>query len=276
MDASFIVSDIQIGLIMIGLERPVHVTMSTFDLDLTLFATEYYDPVNTYDLWYWYLEGDYNTSNIPPNVHLHQLEKNHAKFWYIENETHSRLIVTSANMTRYMMHGCLQSYASVTCKKGSIGKTDMLRLSKDYMKVDPFFRIYNVTLSLDLYSLVAEKILYNIPSKINALERWFMLQEHIVVDSNNINVSYLPKVKKDIIIRTSVPTSNKIIAYYNTDKYTDRKTDCVNACTNIVNVPYTKDFHYKLYYTHKCILISSNNFSYNYKNNYELGILVEK
>ena len=260
---SYIVSEITEGLFMIGMERPCHVTISTFDIDMRLFMTDFYDPQNTYDIWYWYIDGSYTISNLPTNVRLHQLEKNHAKFWYIESDRQIRFVVTSANMTPQMTHNCMQSFVSITAQRSQVSE----EIVRDYnVKLDKFFSVYGMRLDMGLYKMVIDKLIYNLPNRVNGIERWFMKQDDLLVDSNNITLSYLPMVKKTAVFRTSVPTSNKVIAYYSQDKVSEK--------TTVIKIPYSYDFHYKLYYTHKCLLVSSNNFSYNHKNNYELGILL--
>lgn len=262
----YIVSDIQVGMFMIGMERPCKVTISTFDFDTRLFMTDFYDPQNTYDIWYWYLDSNFAVNNLPTNVTLHQLEKNHAKFWYIEDSRQCRLVVTSANMTMQMTHNCMQSFFSITVTKSKLSQSVLEGLSTGYYKkVNPFFSVYGIKLNMCLYSKLVDRIVYNIPNKFNGIERWLMAQEYLFVDSNNVTLSYLPMVKKTVVVRVCVPASNRIVAYYGQDKVPDN--------TDVANVPYAGEFHYKLYYTHKCLLISSNNFSYNHKNNYELGIL---
>lgn len=269
MEINCILKDIQVGLFTVGLEGPLDITISTFDLDLTMFITEFYDPNNTYDIWYWYIDYNYNKDNVPSNIHLHQLEKNHAKFWYLQGKHQSRFVITSANMTRVMVHGWLQSFISITCEHDSVTLTPQQEddLIQDYNRnMDKFFGTYNTKIDIQLYSMLKDRLIYNIPQRVNGIERWLKMQDYILVDSNNINMAYLPTVKKAVVIRKSVPAANKIISYYN--------TDTVNSSTEVVSIPYTQDFHYKIYYTSKCTLISSNNFSYNHKNNYELGILI--
>lgn len=265
MDA-YLVDDISIGMITAEMERPCHITLSTFDIDLRLFMTEFYDAENTYDIWYWYLDQSYTQANLPNNVVLHQLEKNHAKFWYIKDSSRAKLVVTSANLTYPMVHGCLQSYVSVMAdKKEHVSE----ELARDYAaKLDKFFGIYKTRLDIALYSHIVDRLLYNIPGRVNGIERWLAQQTDLVVDTNNATLSYLPTVSKTVVVRTSVPASNKVIAYYGQDK--------ASARTSVVSVPYSCSFHYKLYYTRKCALVSSNNFSYNHKNNYELGIILHE
>ena len=97
MDLITITSEFQLGLILMELDKPVHITFSTYDLDVTLFVMEFYDPLIEYDIWYWTLTRPMN--EIPFNVHLHQLNNNHCKFWYIETKKSVRLIITSCNLT---------------------------------------------------------------------------------------------------------------------------------------------------------------------------------
>lgn len=263
----YIVNDVQVGLFTIGMERPCKVTISTFDFDTRLFMTDFYDPQNTYDIWYWYLDSSFAASNLPTNVTLHQLEKNHAKFWYIEDSKRCRLVVTSANMTVQMTRNCMQSFVSVTADKAPLSKSRLDELTASYTKkADPFFRLYGVKMDMCLYSKLVDKLVYNIPNRCHGIEHWLMTQDWLLVDTNNATLSYLPMVAKTVIVRVCVPSSNKVIAYYSQDKVSEK--------TAVEHVKYSGEFHYKLYYTRKCTLVSSNNFSYNHKNNYELGILI--
>ena len=53
MDFCNLVRDIQIGMLLIDLERPLSIVISTFDLDIDLFLTEFYDARIEYTIWYW-------------------------------------------------------------------------------------------------------------------------------------------------------------------------------------------------------------------------------
>ena len=54
MDETFVLIDeFTLGLVLADLEKPVHITLTTYDLDMTLFMSEFYDPDVTYDIWYW-------------------------------------------------------------------------------------------------------------------------------------------------------------------------------------------------------------------------------
>lgn len=271
MDLNIIVDDIQVGMIMIGLQKPLNIVISTFDLDLDLFIREFYDPSNSYNIWYWYLKDNYNLSNLPKNIKLNHLERNHCKFWYLENKYQSRLIITSANLTHLMIHECLQSFISFTSYNNAntnITVKELNRLKQSYNNtIKPFFDIFKVNLSMHLYKLVENRIIFNVPNHFNGIERWFINQSHLLIDCNNITANYLPDIKKSILIRDSIPpVYNKIVSYYNTDK--------ANRNVKIIHIPFTKVFHYKLYYTDKCLLVSSNNFSYNHKTNFEMGIIL--
>ena len=264
MEFCTIVRDIQIGLFLIDLEKPKSITISTFDFDLTLFMTELYNADIDYDIWYWYM-NDFNgqkidlcSFTIPNNVKLHQLERNHAKFWYITTRNQVRFILTSANVTYGMMHNCLQSIVSVT--------TDLSKVGKD-PNLDRFFSIYNINLDCNIIKLLKNRLIYNIPFEWNGIERWLSCQSDLLVDCNNATISYLPMVNKKILIRSQIPTSaSKIVTYYNLDK--------IIPSTSIISSDYKEMFHYKLYYTPMCVLVSSSNFSYNHKMNLELGILI--
>ena len=133
--------------------------------------------------------------------------------------------------------------------------------------MNPFFSYYNIILDANLFKLIKNKLIYNIPGRWNGIERWLSCQSDLIVDTNNATISYLPNVKKKIIIRNYIPpTASKIVTYYNIDKSSSQ--------TEIITVDYKSIFHYKLYYTPMCLLVSSNNFSYNHKTNFELGILI--
>ena len=261
MDIVTITQEFQIGLLMINLEKPKRITISTYDIDLTLFILEFYDPDVEYEIYYWLKTRDLN---LPDNVHLHQLNNNHCKFWYIETTSFVRLIITSCNITNSMIHDCFQSFCSFTTIK-----SDKINNDQNYIKtLKQFFDIFNISLDYNMFRKVENRIIFNIPNKINGIEKWYMCQKHLTIDTNNINFNYLPNISKDIIVRTEVPPSySNIICYYSMEKN--------SSMNKIINQKFYKLFHYKLYYTDKCVLLSSNNFSYNHKNNYELGIILD-
>ena len=267
MEFHAIVHDISYGLLVCGLERPLSVTISTFDIDVLYFLETLYDPAVQYDIWYWYatesIGGSMDLSRIslPSNVRLHHLDHNHAKFWYIETETTARLVVTSANLTYGMMHNCLQALAIVTAPRSRRGSTTG--------KMAPFFGIYGITLDTAIAGLLENRLVFNIPGHYNGIEKWLAAQKSLVIDSNNVTFTYLPSVPKKIIARTDIPQSaTRIVAYYSTERRP--------PSTVVEHVQYAGMFHHKLYYTDKSLLLSSSNFSYSHKSNYELGILIDE
>jgi len=260
MDIVTITSEFQLGLLLIELDKPVHITFSTYDLDVTLFVMEFYDPLIEYDVWYWTLTRPMN--EIPFNVRLHQLNNNHCKFWYIETKKSVRLVVTSCNLTNQMIHDCFQSYCSITCDRSGSVKTEENGVIR-------FFNIFNVKLDENMFKLIKDRIVFNIPNEINGIEMWYKRQRELFIDCNNVNLNYLKDIKKTFLIRKPVPPSvSNIVCYYSLNYKSDKVTT--------VERPFIKLFHYKLYYTDKCVLISSNNFSFNHKNNIELGIIVDE
>lgn len=261
MDLINIISEFQIGLILNNLDKPNKIIISTYDIDLTLFILEFYDPNIDYYIYYWIKINDLN---LPKNIHLIQLNNNHCKFWYIETKKFIRFIITSSNLTNLMVHNCLQSYYSITVKNSN----KLANLDKNYnQSFKQFFDIYNLILDYNLYKELENKLLFNIPNKINLIEKWYKLQKNLIIDCNNINLNYLPNINKKIIIRTEIPPNlSNIICYYSFDKISNKN--------QIINIKFNKLFHYKLYYTDKCVLLSSNNFSYNHKKNLELGIII--
>lgn len=275
MDIRCLVNDIQLGMITLGLKGPLDIVMSTFDLNLNLFISEFYDPENSYDIWYWYIERNFNLDNLPRNIRLHQLERNHAKFWYLKGKDQVRLVITSANMTTQMIHGCLQSFVSVTCSlsKGLKQSLDYSTLEREYnTELNDFFSVYGFRMDLALYNMIKGRLLYNIPNRRHAIENWYLSQNELVVDSNNVNLNYLPTVKRTFYLRNTIPPSaNKIICYYN-ENINDGN---IKRTLTTIYTPYTTVFHYKIYYTDTCLLISSNNFSLNHRMNYELGMLID-
>ena len=268
MDFCNLVRDIQIGMLLIDLERPLSIVISTFDLDIDLFLTEFYDARIEYTIWYWYINDsngqktDLNKYTIPPNLKLRQLERNHAKFWYITTPHQVRFVLTSANLTYGMVHNCIQSVVMLTVKKS------LPASSTDYSNtLNPFFSYYDLILDANLFQSVKDKLIYNIPGKWHGIERWLSMQSDLVIDTNNATGSYLQGRRKKIVVRNYIPPSaSKVVTYYNMDRLPEN--------TALIRVDYTSFFHYKLYYTPKCLLVSSNNFSYNHKTNFELGILV--
>ena len=163
-----------------------------------------------------------------------------------------------------MVHGCLQSYYSCT-----------VPLSKSHNTVGhhpgeyhPFFSIFNVDLEEPLLSFIGSRLLYNIPNKCNAIEKWYMAQNSLTIDANNINLTYLDPLKRTIYIRSQLPPAvSTIICYYRLD----------HTSPNLIlnSQPYSELYHYKLYASDNTLLITSNNFSYHHKSNYELGILIK-
>lgn len=260
MDLLSITSEFQFGLLMINLDKPKRITISTYDIDLTLFILEFYDPDIEYHIYYWLKIKDLV---LPKNVHLHQLNNNHCKFWYIETNSFNRLIITSCNLTHSMVHDCYQSFCSFTCPVyGRINNDHVYQ--KTYKQ---FFDIFNINLDYNLFKQLENKLVFNIPNRVNGIERWFMSQKSIIIDSNNVSFNYLPKLEKTIVVRDEVPPSySSIICYYSLEKNSN--------LNKIFHCKFEKLFHYKLYYTDKYVLLSSNNFSFNHKNNYELGIVL--
>lgn len=264
MDIVTIISEFQIGMIMIGLNKPKKIIISTYDLDLTLFLLEFYDPDIEYDIWYCLIINKIN--NIPFNIHLHNLNNNHCKFWYIESNNKIRMIITSTNLTNLMVHNCLQSFCSITVNNSN---KKALEINDYKNNLKQFFDIFNIELELNIFKELNNKIIFNIPNKCNGIEKWFKLQKEIIIDVNNINGNYLKEIKKKLIIRNNLPKNNYLICYYNIENNK-------NINTEIINIPFNKNFHYKLYYSNKYVLLSSNNFSYNHKKNFELGILINE
>lgn len=260
MDLIAITPEFQIGLILMELDEPIHITFSTYDLDMTLFVMEFYSPDIEYDIWYWILIKPMN--EIPFNVHLHQLNNNHCKFWYIETKRYTRLVITSCNLTNQMIHECFQSYCSITRER-----SEKYKLGRE--PVNKFFSIFGVELDYNIFQAVKDKIVFNIPNEFNGIELWYKKQHDIIIDCNNLNLNYLKEIKKTFIIRQPIPpTVSNIVCYYSMNYKSDKVTT--------VELPFIKLFHYKLYYTDKCVLLSSNNFSFNHKNNFELGILIDE
>ena len=258
---TFITSEFQKGLLFINFEKPDKIILSTYDIDLTLFILEFYEPDISYDIYYWIKTNE--PSFLPSNINLHQLNNNHCKFWYIENKKQIRFIITSANITNIMIHNCLQSFCSITCNKSKEFNNNLNYITT----FKQFFDIFNITLDYNLFQLLEKKLLFNIPNKINCIEKWFLSQKNLLIDCNNINFSYLPQLSKTFIVRDEIPPNySSIISYF----YKNH-----NEKNKIVKINFNKLFHYKLYYSDRCVLLSSNNFSYNYKNNFELGILLD-
>ena len=137
MDLLSITSEFQFGLLLINLDKPTKITISTYDIDLTLFILEFYDPEIEYHIYYWLKFRDID---LPSNVHLHQLNNNHCKFWYIQTNSLNRLIITSCNLTNMMIHDCYQSFFSITCPK-----CDKFNVNKNYISTyKQFFDIFNI------------------------------------------------------------------------------------------------------------------------------------
>lgn len=296
-----IIDEFQKGLLFIGLDKPEHITLSTYDIDMTLFISEFYEPDIEYDIWYWLST---HQMNLPSNVHLHQLNNNHCKFWYIQTSTTVRLVITSCNITYSMVHGCLQSYYSLTCKRSSLSSSSTMSpitnaittptvrdpskctfrsfgkgydpsrdqyhdQSRDQLpkSCKPFFEIFNLTLDPNILKILNSRILYNIPNKCNAIENWYLKQTNLIIDANNINMSYLDTIQRTIIIKTELPPSvGTIVCYYRTDFSSPR--------LNVQKEQYKSVYHYKLYANDDTLLLSSNNFSFHHKLNYELGVLI--
>ena len=169
MDLINIISEFQYGLLIMNLDKPKRITISTYDLDLTLFILEFYDPDIEYNIYYWLKIKDLN---LPPNVHLHQLNNNHCKFWYIETNLYTRLIITSCNLTNCMIHDCLQSFCSITSLK-----SNNLNNDSNYINtLKQFFDIFNINLDYNLFKKLENKIIFNIPNKINGIEKWLKSQ----------------------------------------------------------------------------------------------------
>lgn len=254
MDETFmLIDEFTLGLTLADLEKPTHITLTTYDLDMTLFMAEFYDPDIEYDVWYWLATRQ---RRIPDNVHLHQLNNLHCKFWYIKTPRQARLIITSTNITYQMVHGCLQSYYACTAP-----------LSKSHTTNHPFFAIFNVDLEEPLLSRVGARLVYNIPNKCNAIEKWYLAQKSLTVDANNINLAYLDGIKRKVLIRSELPPAvSTIVCYYRLDHTSPNLT--------ILSQPYATLYHYKLYASDTALLVTSNNFSYHHKLNYELGIIL--
>lgn len=294
MSESFmIIDEFQKGLLFMDLGKPTHISLSTYDIDMTLFMTEFYEPDIEYDIWYWLSN---HTMKLPENVHLHQLNNNHCKFWYIQTPTTVRLIITSCNITYSMTHGCLQSYYSLTCPRSletlsgsnctSFNDSTMYKsrettaksIGKDYTgswhrdnripkSCKSFFQIFDVTLDANVLKTLQSRVLYNIPNKYNGIENWYMQQSELIIDANNLNLAYLDNIKRTLFIRTELPPSvNTIICYFRTDYTSPRLT--------VQKEPYKAVYHYKLYMSGNTLLLSSNNFSFHHKQNYELGVLL--
>ena len=266
-----IIDDFQIGMCLINMEKPNKIIISTFDLDLSLFLIEFYNPDIEYEIFYWYILNDKDIT-IPSNLNLHQKERNHCKFWYIINDKQVRFILTSCNLTYGMLHNCLQSFVSFTVDKSD--KWNETEFANDliyYKKtLFPFFNLFNINLDYNLFKLLKNKLIYNIPGYYNGIEKWYLNQKHLFIDCNNITGNYLNDRNKTLIIRQAIPPNfSKIICYYSLDKINIKNT-------NLNSIPFNYVFHYKLYYSNDSILISSNNFSFNYKMNYELGIIINK
>jgi len=261
MDYNFITPEFNLSMILMDLDKPIKITFSTYDLDMTLFFYEFYDPNIQYDIWYWF---SIRNMSLPNNVHLHQLNNNHCKFWYIETKSFIRFILTSTNITYQMVHDCLQSICSFTCKKSSSCKSIEYN---NYFK--QFFDIFGIEMDLNMFNLLKDKLLFNIPNKLNGIERWLSTRNSLIIDSNNVNLTYLPNINKKILIRTEIPPNfSSIVCYY--------RLDYKSIKNLLIKIKYSKLFHYKLYYSNDSILISSNNFSFNHKMNYELGIIIKK
>ena len=168
-----------------------------------------------------------------------------------------------------MITNCIQSVVKITCKNSyekSNGKeTLILANDSNYNNTfKPFFQLYNITFPLPLYKVLKNKLIYNIPNKCNGIERWLSLQQDLVIDCNNINCNYLNHCNHKLLIRLPIPpTDSKIVSYYS-----------LNESNRIINKNYIGLYHYKLYYTKTCTLVTSNNYSYSHKKNYELGILI--
>ena len=261
-----LIDEFTLGLVLADLENPVHITLTTYDLDMTLFMSEFYDPDVTYDIWYWLVTKQ---RVLPDNVHIHQLNNLHCKFWHIQTPRQARLIITSTNITYQMVHGCLQSYYSCTVPLSKSHNTASHHPGEYHPgEYHPFFSIFNVDLEEPLLSSIGSRLLYNIPNKCNAIEKWYMAQKSLTIDANNINLTYLDPLKRTIYIRSQLPPAvSTIICYYRLD----------HTSPNLVlnSQPYSALYHYKLYASDTTLLITSNNFSYHHKLNYELGILIK-
>lgn len=250
-----ITEEFQKGLLLADLGTPLHITLSTYDIDLTLFMAEFYEPDTVYDIWYWLST---RPLQLPHNVHLHQLNNNHCKFWYIETRDSIRLVITSCNITYSMVHGCFQSYYSLTCKNTH---------NKAIGKCSRFFQIFGLVLDNELITHIDGRLVYNIPNSYNGIELWYRKQNHLVIDANNANLAYLDDLERTVCVRTDIPPSaNTIVCYY--------RSDHISKNLTLVKSPFTALFHYKLYRSKSQLLVSSNNFSFHHKANYELGIII--
>ncbi len=272
MDETFmLIDEFTLGLTLADLEKPTHITLTTYDLDMTLFMAEFYDPDIEYDVWYWLATRQ---RTLPENVHLHQLNNLHCKFWYIKTPGQARLIITSTNITYQMVHGCLQSYYACTAPLSKSHTTN--HHSGNHPTGNhptgnhpshPFFAIFNVDLEEPLLSRVGARLVYNIPNKCNAIEKWYLAQKSLTVDANNINLAYLDGIKRKVLIRSELPPAvSTIVCYYRLDHTSPNLT--------ILSQPYAALYHYKLYAADNTLLVTSNNFSYHHKLNYELGIIL--
>ena len=298
MDETFmLVDEFQAGLLLADMDKPTRITISTYDIDMTLFMTEFYEPTITYDIWYWLST---RPCEVPRNVRLHQLNNNHCKFWYIESARYVRLVITSCNLTYQMVHGCQQSYYAITVArrlpigedahsvhKARISAQDRAahttaqdtahraynmraerRPSASTVQCAQFFAIFAVDLEESLLAALCDRLVYNIPNRCNGIERWFMRQTALVVDANNVNMAYLDNIPRTIYIRTEVPPSvSTVVCYY--------RLDHSSRTLTVRKSEYSCFFHYKLYFSNSQLLVTSNNFSYHHKLNYELGIIIQ-
>jgi len=221
----------------------INITISTYEFNIYFFNKYFYNSKINYKIYC----NEYYGENIN-NLNIIILNNNHAKFIYIEGKLKDRLIITSCNITKNMCQNCIQSVIRITKSKSE-------EINHE------FFDNYN----LKINKLILNKLnlLYCIPNKVNTIQNWLDKQDNLHIICNNVNFNYMKQYKNFKIYHfNNIPFYSDFIKCFNYSS--ERSIEC----------NYLFDFHYKLYFNSNEILISSNNFSLSYKNNYELGVLL--
>lgn len=216
----------------------------SYDINRDLF-NEYY---RMKDVEYTLFSSKYYGEEL--SIPCKTIENNHSKVFYMESKHSCRMIFTSCNLTYNMITGCTQHIVRITCKR------------KRNRVNNEFFDVFGFKIDKNMDNIIRDRIVYNIPNK-NTIYEWYKKQSNILVDCNNVNFNSEFNMKSIFFHYNDVPCFNKTINYYN---YCPRD--------NIIEREYFGNFHYKIYKGDSETLYSSNNFSDNYKNNIECGILI--